>query len=1330
MRKGKLTTKLVALFLILSLAMPMGAFATTTELQADATAPGISLAGMYPAYDDIEFQWSITEDATHKVVFEGVTTTEGLTFSLDKNTDRGYVDPEMYPYNATTTIGDIEKYVDKEKNNCFKIVDKKVVDGNLEVTIETHGTEYYYIEDAEADAAGVAKNYSIDHTNGANWLDKCGYYDFNVSADGKVVGTVPAKVVPYDSYRTGYELHDQIAALGDAETDRYVETGSIGNSTVSGYDTPYVIVADKESDVKAWLEYVEAVKEDPTKVKADIEAGKYADLAVPVYVSNCHANENPAVNGPMVFAEYLIYGDSQTFTTNQDEQYPFSTNDGKVSLDTLDAYTDKGFAKLEQEKEEVFGTGISEYIADWLGDKGKGEGELGRLRGEYGDTKSGNYGWSAPMTGEGNTFEDYYVMGEDNFTVDELLDDVFYVFVPTMNTEGYLRGTRATAVGFDPNRDYANQVMNEDRAAMAFMSQWVPMVYMELHGRVEGYSVEPCGAPHNPNIEYDLIGEQFFQLGYATGKAMVANNPRYNSYELCGRDYIELDKDSPTGVQWGQPWDDLSTNFGSQFPVFFGTSGVTWEQPAYDDICSEYSIPAGLYGVGRYVQESQAKLLTNQALLFERGVNNTNSDELVAPYYVDQYDQMGKQADIMRPAYDGEGQNGQFYPEAYIIPLDKENQRNIQDAAETVLWIVRNNCEYMIADKAFEYDGVTYPEGTVVVSMYQPFRSIVNGQLCDGQFVNVWGGLYSEAFSQFRIARGYDQITVAEPAAYETIAAACKEGADYEGTLANFADFAAQFSGVKNADVIISNASEDAAGAVNALLKAGKTVGMVTEGEYMGDYICYYGDFVEVVADEYVVSAEGVYGTDIEAAVIELPTVYVSNKYTIAKSGFTGFAGWDYKYNFNTYAMKQMGFETTTEAAEADVVFGNGFNSSDADKAAKQAVLGGTPYMVAGSSANLRGIVDGVSVAYMSTGTDMTAVVEYPETTLVNASYVADGDYLNYQYGTAYFAAVPDGAKVIVKNAGKDPVTGCVFLHDSTDPEKSAKLEAEFDIYNNAPVAFEYQANGMDVVSFANSLTHKGHPTDEFKYIANFIFSRSLSDADFAGTTEREALLEGSIAELEKELEESKNLSAAEKAELEATIAELQAKLDALSEEQKLAAPEAKAANVAKTGKIVVSWKAVDGADEYKVYRATSKEGTYKLMKTTSNTKYTNTSATAGKKYYYKVKAVTESKKVENSAFSKVVSRTCDYARPAVTAKAGKKQVKLTWKKVDGAKKYVVYRATSAKGTYKKVATTTKLSYTNKNLKAKKTYYYKVKAIGAKNAASAYSLVDKCKTKA
>ena len=168
---------------------------------------------------------------------------------------------------------------------------------------------------------------------------------------------------------------------------------------------------------------------------------------------------------------------------------------------------------------------------------------------------------------------------------------------------------------------------------------------------------------------------------------------------------------------------------------------------------------------------------------------------------------------------------------------------------------------------------------------------------------------------------------------------------------------------------------------------------------------------------------------------------------------------------------------------------------------------------------------------------------------------------------------------------------------------------------------------------------------------------------------------------------------------------------------------------MASTGKIKVSWKAIDGAVEYKVYRATSKTGTYKLIKTTTSTSYTNTGAEAGKTYYYKVKAIA-TKSSADSAYSEAKSRTCDLPRPtaSVALKSGKP--KVSWNKVEGAVEYEVYRATSKTGTYKLVKTTTGTSYTNSGATAGKTYYYKVIAVASKSSAnSAYSFVVSIKSK-
>ena len=177
------------------------------------------------------------------------------------------------------------------------------------------------------------------------------------------------------------------------------------------------------------------------------------------------------------------------------------------------------------------------------------------------------------------------------------------------------------------------------------------------------------------------------------------------------------------------------------------------------------------------------------------------------------------------------------------------------------------------------------------------------------------------------------------------------------------------------------------------------------------------------------------------------------------------------------------------------------------------------------------------------------------------------------------------------------------------------------------------------------------------------------------------------------------------------------------------AQPVVTATNVASTGKVKLTWKAVTGATKYEVYRATSKTGTFSKIYTTTKTSLTNTSTTAGKTYYYKVKAIAASSS-SNSAFSDVVSRTCDLAQPAVTVKLSSGHPKLSWDKVTGATKYEIYRATSKTGTYTKLTTTTKTSLTNTSAVAGKTYYYKVRAIcGTSAAASAYSSVVSIKAK-
>ncbi len=175
----------------------------------------------------------------------------------------------------------------------------------------------------------------------------------------------------------------------------------------------------------------------------------------------------------------------------------------------------------------------------------------------------------------------------------------------------------------------------------------------------------------------------------------------------------------------------------------------------------------------------------------------------------------------------------------------------------------------------------------------------------------------------------------------------------------------------------------------------------------------------------------------------------------------------------------------------------------------------------------------------------------------------------------------------------------------------------------------------------------------------------------------------------------------------------------------KPAAPAVKISYSAK-GKPVLTWKAVEGAVKYQIYRSTTGEdGSFKLLKTVTGLKYTNSSAAGGKTFYYKVRAVTEAG--TKSAFSAVVRKTVKPAAPSVTSSfSAKDKPVLTWKAVTGAEKYQIYRSTTGKdGSFKLLKTVTGLKYTNSKAAAGKTYYYKVRAVAADGTKGIFSAVVK-----
>lgn len=160
-----------------------------------------------------------------------------------------------------------------------------------------------------------------------------------------------------------------------------------------------------------------------------------------------------------------------------------------------------------------------------------------------------------------------------------------------------------------------------------------------------------------------------------------------------------------------------------------------------------------------------------------------------------------------------------------------------------------------------------------------------------------------------------------------------------------------------------------------------------------------------------------------------------------------------------------------------------------------------------------------------------------------------------------------------------------------------------------------------------------------------------------------------------------------------------------------------------------IKWEEVSEAYGYRVKRSTSKNGTYKTIKTikkTSTTSYKDTKVTAGTTYYYKIETLTKSGDKIGSSGESAVVKGKTVARPEISyvSSISDKKLQIGWNEVSGAWGYNVKRSTSKNGTYQTIATVQGAStttYKDKSLTTGKKYYYKIEAINKVNGKKGYS---------
>ena len=94
---------------------------------------------------------------------------------------------------------------------------------------------------------------------------------------------------------------------------------------------------------------------------------------------------------------------------------------------------------------------------------------------------------------------------------------------------------------------------------------------------------------------------------------------------------------------------------------------------------------------------------------------------------------------------------------------------------------------------------------------------------------------------------------------------------------------------------------------------------------------------------------------------------------------------------------------------------------------------------------------------------------------------------------------------------------------------------------------------------------------------------------------------------------------------------------------------------------------------------------------------------------------------------SAIIAYAAEISAPSVTASnASYKSVKLTWKKVKGAKKYIVMRSAKKSSGYKAIKTVKKNTYTDTKAACGKTYYYKVTAVKGTTKKTSKTVKIKC----
>lgn len=635
----------------------------------------------------------------------------------------------------------------------------------------------------------------------------------------------------------------------------------------------------------------------------------------------------------------------------------------------------------------------------------------------------------------------------DRLVVKDVLDDFILIFQVTQNPDGRYHNSRQNANNLDLNRDNAYQTQPETQALGAIAAKYTPIAFLDLHGFMKDFLIEPCTPPHEPNFEYDLLmgapmnpatkdvdgAPGAIELARYMGDTAIANT-KYDSYVIPMFNY-------------GDGWDDGFLGYTGVFAMIHGCLGHTIEIPDQNyqsALAHEYTV----IGAIDFIQQNKNALYKNQLEIFRRGIKNEDNRA------VDTWHVNPKGEQIGRPRKGEEN----FFPEYYVLPVDKENQKNSLEVYNMADYLLRNGVKIYKTIANTEIDGKTYKTGSIVVPLHQAKRGLANAALFTGTDESAWGAMYAELVLNFPEMRGFDAVEIRKPDAFD---GKIEEITKVERPVSKIE--------IETAEAVVKNTNNDAIRLVNKMVNEGKDVKLVTIGSgniSAGDYIVKTSD-LKAGIENYIIDAIPA-NDKITSVPVEKAQVYLtpsgSNYGTLTDA--------------TRFALKDLGFEIVEDIEQATVII-------DSAGTIEKEQLGGKKYIAVGSEALQ----------------ELSKKEIYPFEIKSNEDYYGNEGLLKAVYSTSSpITGVYDSNDIAYIASGtvisKVPTSARIFARVCDD--NNFYIQGWWPNHEFAKgqiLGFADSTEETDFIFFASDLTNKAHTAHLYRQLSNSIYAIQIDSA-------------------------------------------------------------------------------------------------------------------------------------------------------------------------------------------------------------------------------------------